>query len=176
MKWEPTNQQKNQNDKTRIEVFSFHVDCVLLLSSHITNLDFQMFMHFLQKPRFSVQDFPKRKQLPWTALSRDWIFDSSSEVWEEEEGSTSLTPESAGLGGREPGVIMSAIIRVFKKFYFLLLRFVLPGGRRECIIFSVDCLQHIRIVPHMSDQNWVGRCLGGKTIKFSRSYFCFAWF
>ena len=30
--------------------------------------------------------------------------DSSSEVCEQEEGSTSLTPESAGLGGKEPEI------------------------------------------------------------------------
>jgi len=36
------------------------------------------------------------------ASREEWILDSSSEVWDDEEGSTSLTPESAGLGGREP--------------------------------------------------------------------------
>lgn len=31
-----------------------------------------------------------------------WIRFSSSELWDEEDGSTSDTPESAGLGGSEP--------------------------------------------------------------------------
>ena len=35
---------------------------------------------------------------------RGWIFDSSSDACEDEEGSTSLTPESAGLGGSEPEI------------------------------------------------------------------------
>ena len=126
-----------QMTKPVLRFFSFHVDCVLLLSSHITNLDFQMFMHFLQKPRFSVQDFPKRKQLPWTALSRDWIFDSSSEVWEEEEGSTSLTPESAGLGGREPGVIIVSYHSGIQEI--LLFAFAFCFAWRQTGVYHIQC-------------------------------------
>ncbi len=35
-------------------------------------------------------------------MRRGWGLSSSSEVMEEEDGSISLTPESAGLGGWEP--------------------------------------------------------------------------
>ena len=55
--------------------------------------------------------------LPWI-WRREWIFDSSSEVCEEDEGSTSLTPESAGLGGREPEIWeINQIIKLFVKYF-----------------------------------------------------------
>ena len=45
--------------------------------------------------------------------------DSSSEVCEQEEGSTSLTPESAGLGGKEPEISNVVYILFFPKLTHL---------------------------------------------------------
>ena len=53
----------------------------------------------LKNPRSSVI---QKSTLPDGMARRGWIFDSSSDACEDEEGSTSLTPESAGLGGKEP--------------------------------------------------------------------------
>ena len=50
---------------------------------------------------------------------REWILDSSSEVCDEEEGSTSETPESAGLGGSEPSKQKIKIFSVYISKYYL---------------------------------------------------------
>ena len=55
------------------------------------------------------------------------ILFSSSELCEEDDGSTSETPESAGLGGRDPEKISCILVTILELYYCKSLE-ILPLG------------------------------------------------
>ena len=116
---------------------------IVLFGGYLLKVEMRIFRQFFK-------DKLKYEYYSPMAWRWRWRRFSSSELCED-DGSTSETPESAGLGGRDPGKISCILVTILELYYCKSLE-ILPLG--WCLLLGCGCVVNACVLLALMAAGW----------------------